>query len=58
MMSQLIEKIIHDMLECYVGHQAAIYSALMDKDVTKNVKDFSYLYNVSKFFSSSQNQHD
>lgn len=32
------------MLDCYVEHQAAIYSALMDKDVKKNVKDFSYLY--------------
>lgn len=43
--------IIHDMLECYVEHQAAVYSALTDKDVKKNVKDFSYLYNVSKSFS-------
>lgn len=35
----------YDMLECYVEQQAAIYSALMDKDVKKNVKDIAILTN-------------
>lgn len=33
----------YDMLERYVEQQAAIYSALMDKDVKKNVKDIAVL---------------
>ncbi|KAK7879204.1 hypothetical protein WMY93_034015 [Mugilogobius chulae] len=33
----------YDMLERYVEQQAAIYSALMDKDIKKNVKDIAVL---------------
>lgn len=32
---------VYDMMEHYVEQQAAIYPALLDKDVKKNVKDIA-----------------
>ncbi|GAA6110367.1 E3 SUMO-protein ligase ZBED1-like [Tachysurus ichikawai] len=37
----------YDMLECYVEQQAAIYSAVMDKDIKKKVKDIALLTEIS-----------
>ena len=49
----------YDMLERYLEQQASIYSALMNKDVEKNVKDIAVLTdNEAKLAEECNDAHE